>query len=69
MAGQPSRRRFLQRTLAAGAALGAGGYPPLLPFSPATAGEAKVSPDLVRFSPEIEPVVRLIEETMLLVAL
>jgi hypothetical protein len=34
-----------------------------LPLSPANADEAKVTPDLVRFGPEIEPVVQLIEET------
>jgi hypothetical protein len=33
------------------------------PFSPATADEAKVSPELVRFGPDIEPIVRLIEDT------
>jgi hypothetical protein len=35
----------------------------LAPLSPASANEAKVTPDLVRFGPYIEPVVRLIEET------
>jgi hypothetical protein len=34
-----------------------------LPVSKAVADEAKVTPDLVRFGPEIEPVVKLIEET------
>jgi len=34
-----------------------------LPLSPATADEAKVTADLVRFSQDIEPIVRLIEET------
>ncbi|HXJ72856.1 MAG TPA: hypothetical protein VNM37_08380, partial [Candidatus Dormibacteraeota bacterium] len=33
------------------------------PLGPANADEAKITPDLVRFSPEIEPVVRLIEQT------
>jgi hypothetical protein len=63
MAGQTSRRRFLQSTAALGAGLGAAEFAPLLPLSPATAAEANVTPDLVRFSPEIEPIVRLIEET------
>jgi hypothetical protein len=44
----------------AGAAVGLGEWTKL---SPATADEAKVTPDLVRFSPDIEPIVRLIEET------
>jgi hypothetical protein len=62
MTQQPSRRRFLQ-TAAAGAAVGLGEWAKLLPISPATADEAKVTPDLIRFSPDLEPVVRLIEET------
>jgi hypothetical protein len=44
------------------ASVGLGEWAGLLPLSPATADEAKVTPELVRFSPEIEPVVRLIEE-------
>jgi len=48
---------------ATGAALGLSEWAGLLPFSPASADEAKVTPDLIRFSPEIEPIVRLIEET------
>jgi len=34
-----------------------------LPLSQATADEAKITPDLVRFSSDIELIVRLIEET------
>src|SRR5438552_12379971 len=63
MSFQPMRRHFLQCAATAGAAFGLGEWARLLPISPATAAEAKVTPDLVRFSPDIEPVVRLIEET------
>src|SRR5438552_17080043 len=63
MSSQTSRRHFLQTAATAGAALGLGEWAKLLPLSPATAAEAKVTPDLVRFSPDIEPVVRLVEET------
>lgn len=59
----PSRRTFLRTAAAAGTALGAGEWATLLPLSPTRADEIKVTPDLVRFGPELEPVVRLIEET------
>jgi hypothetical protein len=58
-----SRRSFLQVAATAGASLGLGEWAGLLPLSPANADEAKVTPDLVRFGPDIEPIVRLIEET------
>jgi hypothetical protein len=61
MARQATRRHFLQTAATAGTALGE--WAGLLPVSPATADEAKVTPELVRFSPDIEPVVKLIEET------
>jgi hypothetical protein len=54
-----TRRHFLQ----ASAAMGLGPWAALVPFGPATAQEAQVTPNLVRFSPDIEPIVRLIEET------
>jgi hypothetical protein len=60
---KPSRRHFLGTAASAGAVLGLGEWAGLLPLSPATADEARVTPDLVRFSPDIEPLVRLIEET------
>jgi hypothetical protein len=63
MSQRPSRRRFLQTAAAAGASLGLSEWAGLLPLGPANADEARVTPGLVRFSPEIEPVVRLIEET------
>jgi hypothetical protein len=63
MSRRSSRRLFLQTTGTAGAAIGLGDWTGLVPLSPATADEAKVPPDLVRFSPDIEPTVRLIAET------
>lgn len=53
----PSRRRFLAA---------AGGLPALSFLSrlgPLSAADLRVSPDAVRFDPEIEPLVRLLEET------
>ena len=51
-----TRRHFLNTAAAGGSLLG-------LNALPATAQDAKVTPELVRFGPDIEPVVRLIEET------
>lgn len=62
MTREPSRRYFLQTAATAGTALGLGEWVGLLPLTPATA-DAKVTPDLIRFSADIEPIVRLIEET------
>jgi hypothetical protein len=53
----------LQTAVTTGAAFGLADFAALWPLGPANADEAKVTPDLVRFCPEIEPVVRLIEET------
>src|SRR6516225_7485588 len=63
MTHQQTRRQFLQGAATTGAAFGLGDLAALAPLGPAKADEAKVTPDLVRFSPEIEPVVRLIEQT------
>jgi hypothetical protein len=63
MASQQTRRRFLQGVANTGAVLGLGEFVTLASFGPANADEATVTPELVRFSPEIEPVVRLIERT------
>jgi hypothetical protein len=59
----PTRRHFLGTAATAGAALGMGEWAALAPLGPAHADEARVTPDLVRFGPDIEPVVKLIEET------
>ncbi len=58
-----TRRQFIRGTSAAGVSLGLGEWAALLPISPANAEEAKVTPGLVRFGPDIEPIVRLIEDT------
>jgi hypothetical protein len=63
MAHQPTRRHFLRAAATTGTAFGLGDFTRLWPLGPANADEATLTPNLVRFSPEIEPVVRLIEET------
>src|SRR5207248_3013177 len=57
------RRHFLQAASAMGLGAGLGPWEALRAITPASADEAKVSPEMVRFRPEIEPVVRWIEET------
>lgn len=57
-----SRRGFLQ-TSTATAALGLGGLGFLDRFAPVSAAEAKLPTDRVRLHAEIEPLVRLLEET------
>jgi hypothetical protein len=63
MAGDLPRRRFLQSASAVGLGAGLGGWSSLVGITPARASEMVVGPDSVRFRPEIEPVVRWIEET------
>src|ERR1051326_6659742 len=63
MTSRPTRRHFLRSAATVSTALGLSDWAALAPLSPATAEEATVTPDLVRFSADIEPVVRLIEET------
>ena len=61
---QTTRRHFLQnRRVNTGTVLGLGPWGALLPISPARAVDATVTPDLVQFGPDIEPIVRLVEET------
>ncbi len=55
-----NRRNFFRLT---GTAVGIGSLQGLLPFSPLTAAEAVVTPDLVQLRPEILPLVKLIENT------
>src|SRR5271157_1214065 len=57
------RRQFLQAAWALGLGAGLGPWDSLSAITPATADEAKVGPEMVRYRPEIEPVVRWIEET------
>ncbi len=58
-----TRRSFVSSTLTAGAAAGLGDFAFLGTLPPLRADEAQVSPKLVQFSPDIEPLVRLIADT------
>ena len=58
-----SRRRFLEATAAGGALVGLGDLSFLTQLRPVSADEAELDPRIVRFQPEIEPLVRLIEDT------
>jgi len=57
------RRDFLGRSATAGALLGAGELPFLGKLGNVSAAEAKLPKDAVQMRPEIEPVVRLLENT------
>jgi hypothetical protein len=61
MFGGSSRRRFLQATTGTLAAMADMAFLRGLPT--VSAAEAEVDPKIVRFQPEIEPLVRLLEET------
>ncbi len=63
MAGDLRRRRFLQSASALGLGAGLGAWPSLAGITPARGSEMAVGPESVRFRPEIEPVVKWIEET------
>ena len=63
MDGNLRRRRFLQSASALGLGAGLGSWSNLAAITPAKAADLRVGPDAVRFRPEIEPVVRWIEET------
>lgn len=58
-----SRRRFLGATAASGALLGLGDFGFLSCLRPVSADEVNPQPDMVRLQPDIEPLVRLLEET------
>jgi hypothetical protein len=58
-----SRRQFLQNTAAIGTAAGLGDLAFLSRLAPVSAAEATPDPNTVRLHPDIEPVVRLLEET------
>src|SRR4051812_3006893 len=60
---QFGRRQFLQSASALGLGMGLGSWEVLRGVTPARGADMKVGPDAVRFRPEIEPVVRWIEET------
>ena len=57
------RRRFLQMASALGLGAELGPWANLRTITPLRADDAKVKPEMVKFRPEIEPVVRLIEDT------
>src|SRR5918998_3992968 len=57
------RRRFLQSASAIGLGAGLGNWAGMKFITPARGADLKVGPEAVRFRPEIEPVVRWIEET------
>jgi hypothetical protein len=63
MAGGFSRRRFVKRAAAGGALAGLGDFGFLSRLKPLAAAETTLPTGSVQFRPEIEPVVRLIEET------
>jgi len=58
-----TRRMFLRQGAAAGALFGLGDLGFLSQLAPVSADEARVDRSAVRLQPEIEPIVRLIEET------
>ncbi|PYI89854.1 MAG: hypothetical protein DME26_00070, partial [Verrucomicrobia bacterium] len=58
-----TRRTFLKTAATTGAVLGLGDLSFLARLQPVSAAEAKLDPQIVRLSPEIEPLVRLLEET------
>jgi len=62
MAGPVRRRRFLQSASALGLGAGLGSWSSLAGITPARGAAMAVGPEAVRFRPEIEPVVRWIEE-------
>src|SRR4051794_7592808 len=58
-----NRRRFLKTAAGAGALAAVGDLSFLQNLQPVSAEEAQVRPEHVRFRPEMEPLVRLLEET------
>jgi len=60
---RPDRRRFLQAGAGSGALAGLGDLSFLSTLNPVSAAEASAASSDVQLRPEIEPVVRLIEET------
>src|SRR5207302_2304848 len=58
-----TRRDFVAGTVKAGALAGLGDFAFLRNLTPVSAADAKVSPTKVCLSPDIEPLVRLLEDT------
>ena len=63
MNAHPTRRHFLQAAAAGGTLLGVDGMGFLSRLRPVSAAEARLDTDLVRLQPDIEPTVRLLEDT------
>ena len=63
MSMRSNRRRFLQASATGGAVLGLGDLGFLSRLRPVSADEASLDPKVVRLQPEIEPLVRLLEDT------
>jgi len=63
MSARRSRRRFLQTATYGGTLLGLGDLGFMARLQPVRAAETVLDSDIVRLRPEIEPLVRLIEET------
>src|SRR5437773_12434479 len=59
----PSRRQFLKTAAVAGATAGLGDFSFLRCLPRVAAEEAKVDSKMVRFHPDVEPLVRFLEET------
>src|SRR5437016_11290038 len=58
-----SRREFLKSSAGAGLLLGCATPAALGALAPRARADAEVTPEMVRFTPDVEPIVRLIEET------
>src|SRR5215472_19133178 len=63
MSMRTDRRHFLRASATGGALLGLGDLGFLSRLRPVSADEAKLDPKVVRLQPEIEPLVRLLEDT------
>src|SRR5690242_1366952 len=59
----PTRRRFLKSAAVAGTAFGLGDLSFLSRLPRISAAEAQIDPKVVRFHPDIEPLVRFLEDT------
>src|SRR5882672_7050863 len=63
MSHRATRRQFIRSTAAGGLVLGLGDLGFLGQLPPVSAAEAKLDPKVVRLQPDIEPLVRFLEET------